>query len=100
TPVDLTALRRAFGEHTARATLTGLGSELPLAGAAADAGGPQVKLAVPSSGDWNAAGTAVLATLKPAIGLTWAGQARYMSGGLAALLLAGFVVQLVRRSRS
>jgi serine/threonine protein kinase len=98
TPVDLTAIRRAFGEHSSRATLTGLGAEVVLV--AGEAEGTPVKLAVPSSGDWNAGGTSVLATPKSAVGLAWAGQARYMSGGLAALLLAGFVVQLVRRSRS
>ena len=99
TPVDLTAIRRAFAEHATRATLTGLGSEVVLAGQG-EATGPQLKLPVPASGDWNAGGATVLATPKPVPGLIWAGQARYMSGGLAALLLAGFVVQLVRRSRS
>jgi hypothetical protein len=99
TPVDLTAIRRAFAEHATRATLTGLGSEVVLAGQG-EVTGPQLKLPVPASGDWNAGGATVLATPKLAPGLIWAGQARYMSGGLAALLLAGFVVQLVRRSRS
>jgi serine/threonine protein kinase len=100
TPVDLTAIRRAFGEHTSRAALVGLGTEVLLVGTGDGGGVTPVKLSVPSSGDWNAGGTSVLAIPKPAVGLSWAGQARYMSGGLAALLLAGFVVQLVRRSRS
>jgi serine/threonine protein kinase len=95
-PVDLTAIRRALGEHAVQASLTGLGNEVPLVGTTPGADAP-VKLAVPSSGDWNAGSTMVLATPKRAIGLTWAGQARATSGGLAALLLVGFVVQLVRR---
>jgi serine/threonine protein kinase len=99
TPVDLTSIRRAFGEHATRALLTGLGGELTLVGPG-DASGPPIKLAVPSSGDWNAVGVTVVATPKPATGLIWAGQARAMSGGLAVLLLAGFVVSLVRRPRS
>jgi len=106
TPVDLGAIQRALGEHASRATLTGLGNaEISLVGTgpAAPAASPgivPVKLAVPSSGDWNAGNATVIATPKPATGLIWAGQARNMSGGLAALLLVIFIVQLVRRPRS
>jgi serine/threonine protein kinase len=100
TPVDLTSIRRAFAEHATRASLTGLGGELALVGGPPDASVPPIKLVVPSSGDWNASGVTVVATPKPATGLIWAGQARVMSGGLAVLLLAGFVVSLVRRPRS
>jgi serine/threonine protein kinase len=99
-PVDLTAIRRSFGDHATYATLTGLGADVQLAGAPDNHGIAPIKLVVPSSGDWNAGNTAVISSPKPAPGLIWAGHARYMSGGLAALLLAGFVVQLVRRSRS
>ena len=99
-PVDLTAIRRALAEHAVRATLTGLGAEVPLATASDGAGGSPLKLSVPSSGDWNAGGAAVIAVPRPAAGLIWAGEARLMSWGLAALLLAGFAVQLVRRPRS
>jgi hypothetical protein len=100
TPVDLTAIRRSFGDHASYASLTGLGADVQLAGTPDNRGSAPVKLAMPSSGDWNAGNAAVIASPKPAPGLIWAGHARYMSGGLAALLLAGFVVQLVRRSRS
>ena len=100
TPVDLTAVRRSFGDHASYASLTGLGTDVMLAGSADGRGIAPVKIAVASSGDWNAGSAAVIATPKPGAGLIWAGHARYMSGGLAALLLAGFVVQLVRRSRS
>jgi serine/threonine protein kinase len=100
TPVDLTAIRRSFGDHATYASLTGLGVDVLLAGSPDNRGNAPVKLVVPPSGDWNAGSTAVIASAKPAPGLIWAGHARYMSGGLAALLLAGFVVQLVRRSRS
>jgi serine/threonine protein kinase len=100
TPVDLTAIRRSFGDHATYASLTGLGADVQLAGTPDNRGNAPLKLVVPSSGDWNAGNAAVIAAPKPAPGLLWAGHARYMSGGLAALLLAGFVVQLVRRSRS
>jgi serine/threonine protein kinase len=100
-PIDLTPIRRALAEHAVRATLTGLGNEVPLVTASDGAGGgAPLKLAVPSSGDWNAGSAAVIAVAKPAAGLIWAGEARLMSWGLAALLLAGFAVQLVRRPRS
>jgi hypothetical protein len=41
----------------------------------------------------------LVVTPKQAAGLTWAWQARTASGGLAALLLAGFIVGLARRPR-
>jgi serine/threonine protein kinase len=100
TPVDLSAIKRTFGEHAISASLTGLDHDLPLVGAGETAAKAPVKLALPSSGDWNVGSAMVLATPKPATGLIWAAQARVMSGGLAALLLVGFIVQLVRRSRS
>ena len=99
-PIDLTAIRRALAEHAVRATLTGLGIDVPLVTSSDGAGGSPLKLSVPSSGDWSAGGAAVIAVAKPAAGLIWAGEARLMSWGLAALLLAGFAVQLVRRPRS
>jgi serine/threonine protein kinase len=95
-PIDLMSIRRALGEHATQASLVGLGNEIVLVGTSPGPDAP-VKLAVPSSGDWNASNTVVLATPKPAAGLTWAGTARAMSFGLAGLLLAGFVVQLARR---
>ena len=99
--VDLTAIRRQLAEHATRATLTGLGNDVILVGGG-DAGGSgtPLKLSVPSSGDWNAGGASLIAIPKSAAGLGWAGEARMMSWGLAALLLAGFAVQLVRRPRS
>jgi hypothetical protein len=100
TPVDLTSIQRALAEHSAGASLTGMGSELVLFDGHGDAGGAAVKLAVPSSGDWNAGAAALVATPRRSAGLTWAWPARTMSGGLSALLLLGFVVGLVRRSRS
>ncbi|HEX7843401.1 MAG TPA: serine/threonine-protein kinase [Kofleriaceae bacterium] len=99
-PIDLSAIQRSLAEHASRATLTGLGSEIALIGPSDGATAPPLTLAVPSSGDWNAKGTTVVAVPKPTSGLAWAGQARVMSGGLAALLLVGFVVSLVRRPRS
>jgi serine/threonine protein kinase len=98
-PVDLSAIQRSLAEHASRATLTGLGSEITLVAPGDGATLPPVTLPVPSSGDWNAKDATVVAIPKPAIGLAWAGQARVMSGGLAALLLVGFVVSLVRRPR-
>jgi serine/threonine protein kinase len=98
-PIDLSSIRRAFTEHAMRASLIGLGNELTLVGSGA-AAGTSIKLPLPSSGDWNTGGVTVVATPKPATGLLWAGQVRAMSGGLAVLLLAGFVVSLVRRPRS
>ena len=95
-PIDLTSIRRAMAEHTTQASLVGLGTEIVLVGSSPGPDAP-IKLAVPSSGDWNASNTMVLATPKQAAGLSWAGGARGMSFGLAGLLLAGFVVQLVRR---
>jgi len=97
TPVDLSSIRRALGEHAIRASLTGLGAELPLVASGPAAGATEVKLAVPPSGDWTAGDAMLLATPKLATGLLWAWQARAVSGGLAALLLLGFFVQLVRR---
>jgi serine/threonine protein kinase len=101
TPVDLTAIRRAMAEHATRATLTGLGNDVILVGPGdSGGGGAPLKLSVPASGDWSASGASVIAIPKSAVGLGWAGEARMMSWGLAALLLAGFAVQLVRRPRS
>jgi serine/threonine protein kinase len=98
-PVDLTPIRRALEEHAVRATLTGLGSDLTLAGAGGGGDAP-VKLAIPSGGEWNAGSATLVATPKRAAGLAWALPVRNMSGGLGALLLIGFVVSLVRRPRS
>ena len=116
TPVDLSAIRRAVEEHAIDATLTGLGAPLVLAGAgvaasavpavpAAAATGPAavtgpISVAVPSRGEWNSGGAMLVATPKRAVGLPWARQVRYASGGLAGLLLVGFVLSLVRRPRS
>ena len=50
---------------------------------------PRMKLDVIHSTFWRVDGPEVI--------LTWVGSARAMSFGLAGLLLAGFVVQLVRR---
>jgi serine/threonine protein kinase len=100
-PVDLAAVRRALDDHAVRATLTGLGSDLVLAGSAGTASGDApVRLAVPSGGDWSAGSAMLVATPKRPAGLPWAMPVRNMSGGLAALLLLGFVVSLVRRPRS
>jgi hypothetical protein len=98
-PVDLATVQHALAEHTAGASLTGLGTDLVLVEPSASGGAP-VKLTVPSSGDWNSGSTALLATPKRATGLAWAGKVRVMSGGLSALLLIGFVVTLVRRIRA
>jgi hypothetical protein len=96
-PVDLTAVRRALDEHTAGASLIGLGSELMLVDHRGGAGGPPVELTVPSIGAWTAGTAKLIATPKRAPGLSWAGPARYMAGGLAALLLLGFAVSVRRR---
>jgi tRNA A-37 threonylcarbamoyl transferase component Bud32 len=98
-PVDLTPIRRALEDHAVRATLTGLGSDLTLAGSGGGSDAP-VKLAIPSGGEWTAGGAMLLATPKKAAGLSWALPVRNMSGGLGVLLLIGFVVSLVRRPRS
>jgi serine/threonine protein kinase len=98
-PVDLTPIRRALEEHAVRATLTGLGTDLTLAGPGGGGDAP-VKLAIPSGGEWNAGSATLIATPKRAAGLTWAMPVRNMSGGLGVLLLIGFVVSLVRRPRS
>jgi serine/threonine protein kinase len=101
TPVDLSAIRRSLEDHAVQATLTGLGSDLVLAGSGAPGpGGAPVKLAVPSGGEWNAGAAMLLATPKRTAGLAWAPPVFYASGGLATLLLIGFVVSLVRRPRS
>ena len=100
TPVDLTSIRRALDDHSVHAALTGLGSELVLAGARGDPRANAVELPVPSSAQWGIRGATLSAAPKPATGLTWAWQARTMSGGLAGLLLLGFVVSLVRRAGS
>ncbi|HEX7838935.1 MAG TPA: serine/threonine-protein kinase [Kofleriaceae bacterium] len=100
TPVDMGSLQHALAEHSAAATLTGLGSDLVLVEPSAGAGGTPVKLAVPSSGDWNAGGAMLVATPKRTAGLAWAGKARIMSGALSGLLLIGFVVSLVRRRKT
>jgi hypothetical protein len=100
TAVDLTSIRRALDDHSVRASLTGLGSDLVLAGTRTDAGANAVEISVPSSAQWGLRGATLIATPKPATGLTWAWHARTMSGGLSGLLLLGFVVSLVRRSRS
>jgi len=100
TPVDLTSLRRALDEHAIRASLTGLGDELTLAGPRDGAWLAPLKLVVPSTAAWSGGVVTLIATPRRAIGLTWAWQVRTMSGGLAALLLVGFVIGLVRRPRS
>ena len=100
TPVDLTSIRRALEEHASRAALTGLGAELALTGPQDGPWSAPLKLAVPASGGWSGGAANLIATPKRATGLSWAWQARAMSGGLAALLLAGFVVGLARRPRS
>jgi hypothetical protein len=76
-----------------------LGSDVVLV-APEGAVGAALKLLVPSSGEWVADNATVLATPRRATGLPWAEPLRNMAGGLAALLMAGFVVQLVRRARS
>jgi serine/threonine protein kinase len=110
TPVDLSAVRRAVEEHAIDATLTGLGAPLVLAGQGvppspttapgAKPGPGPLSIAVPSRGEWNSAGAMLVAVPRRGAGLPWAGQVRVASGGLAGLLLIGFVVSLVRRPRS
>ena len=100
-PVNLAPVRRALEEHSTHAILSGLGSDLVLAGSGpAPDGVAPIKLAVPSTSDWSSSGATLIATPGPAIGLPWAGQVRTIAGGLAALLVLGFVVSLVRRLRS
>jgi hypothetical protein len=100
-PIDLTSIKRAFAEHATSARLTGLGADLVLVGSGDGVDATtSVKLAVPSTGNWDANRTMVTATSKRAIGLAWAGYVFGLSGGLAVLLLAGFVISLVRRTRS
>ena len=101
TPVDLASIRRALDEHAVRATLSGLGPDLALVGRADGPWIAPVKLTVPASPGWSSgAATTLIAIPKQAMGLAWAWQARAMSGGLAALLLVGFVVGLARRART
>ena len=99
TPVDLTSIRRALNEHTAGASLIGLGSELVLVDARGGAGATQVELPVPSMGAWTGGAARLLATRVPAAGLPWAHPVRYIAGALSVLLLLGFVVSL-RRPRT
>jgi len=99
-PIDLSAIRRALTDHAAAASLTGLGPEIVLVAGRGDAAGAALKIPVPLVGVTGAGDATLIATPKRATGLTWARPARVMSGGLAALLLAGFVVGFVRRSRS
>ncbi len=96
-PVDLAAVRRSLDEHTAGASLLGLGSELMLVDHRGGAGGPPVELAIPSMGAWTAGTAKLIATPKRAPGLSWAGPARYAAGGLAVLLLIGFAVNVRRK---
>jgi hypothetical protein len=98
-PVDLTSIRRAFDDHTLRASLTGLGTELTLAGPPERARTGAVELPVPSSAQWGIRGATLIANPKPATGLAWAWQGRLASGGLCGLLLIAFVISLVRRPR-
>jgi serine/threonine protein kinase len=100
TPVDLTSIKRSLDDHAVRAALTGLGKELTLVGPHDGAWIAPLKLAVPASGSWSGGAATLTATPKQATGLAWAWQARTMSGGLAALMLAGFVIGLARRPRS
>jgi serine/threonine protein kinase len=100
TPIDLTAVRRALDDHTVRASLSGLGTELALVGASTAPWLPQIKLAVPGVGRSSDAAMMLFANPSQALGLTWAWQARIVSGALAALLLAGFIVGFARRPRS
>jgi serine/threonine protein kinase len=97
TPVDLAAVRRALDEHTAGASLIGLGSELMLVDHRSGAGGPPVELTVPSMGAWTAGTAKLIATPKRAPGLIWAAPARYAAGGLAVLLLIGFAASVRRK---
>jgi serine/threonine protein kinase len=101
-PVDLAQVRRSLEDHAVHASLTGLNAELVLAGPAVQTapGELPIKLAVPSGGEWNAGGATLVATPKHAAGLPWAMPVRNMSAGLAALLLLGFIISLVRRPRS
>jgi serine/threonine protein kinase len=100
TQVDLSSVRRSLADHTAGATLTGLGRDLVLVARRDGAGAAPVELAVPSSGGWGTASAKLVATPMPSAGLVWAAPVRAMSGGLAGLLLLGFVVGLARRPRS
>src|SRR5262249_39040380 len=97
TPVDLAAVRRSLDEHTAGASLIGLGSELMLVDHRSGAGGPPVELTVPSMGAWTAGTAKLIATPKRAPGLGWAAPARYAAGGLAVLLLIGFGASVRRK---
>jgi serine/threonine protein kinase len=98
TAIDLAAIRRALDEHAVGATLTGLGSDLPLVGTGAPVA--PLKLAVPPRGEWNASGVMLVATPKRGPGLPWAGPAGYLFSSLSVLLALGFVISLVRRTRS
>ncbi|HSS01949.1 MAG TPA: hypothetical protein VLM79_33050, partial [Kofleriaceae bacterium] len=100
-PVDLAPIQRALEAHTTHAVLTGLGSDLALAGQGSlPAGVVPLKIAVPSTGDWSASGAVLIAAPGRAVGLPWARPVRNVAGGLAALFVLGFVVSLVRRPRS
>jgi hypothetical protein len=74
-----------------RATPLGAGDD-----EAADDTSP-VSLAVASGGEWCAGGVTLEATPRRIAGLGWAKPVRNMSGGLAVVLLLGFVIGFVRR---
>jgi hypothetical protein len=100
-PVDLAPIQRALEAHTTHATLTGLGSDLVLAGQGPlPAGVAPLKIAVPSTGDWSASGALLIAAPGRAVGLPWARPLRNATGGMAVLFVLGFLVSLVRRPRS
>ena len=96
TSVDISAIRRALGEHTVGASLIGLGSELVLVEPHGGAGAGQVELPVPSMGAWTGGAARLLATRPGTGGLPWARPLRYATGGLAVLLMLGFVISLRR----
>jgi len=98
-PVDIAAIRRALDEHTAGASLIGLGGELVLVDARGGAGATQVELPVPSMGAWTGGAARLLATRPHSGGLPWAHPVRYIAGALSVLLLLGFVASL-RRPRA
>jgi hypothetical protein len=100
TPVDLSSIRRGLEDHAVRALLTGLGEDITLAGPSDGVWIAPVKLVVPSSSAWGTGTATLVVNPKQAAGLAWAWEARTMSGGLAALLLAGFIVGLARRPRA
>lgn len=97
TPVDLSPVKHSLEQHATAATLTGFDQPIDVVPARNGRLDNPLEIALPSTGDWNPAGTKlIVAPIISETGLEWIPAARTGAFAAAALLFVVYVIGWVR----